>query len=74
MDADPPKPGLDARQRVEWLFAKAEALPPGDRAALIAKLRTDDASLAGLLESLLAADHRPDPSLDQPDAAVGLKP
>jgi serine/threonine protein kinase len=74
MDADPPNPGLDTWRLAESLFAQAKALPPGDRAALIANLHADDPVLAGLLESLLAADDRPDPLLDNPDAALGLAP
>jgi serine/threonine protein kinase len=72
MPANPVNPGLDTWRLAESLFAQAHALPPGDRAALLANLHADDPALATLLESLLAADARPDPLLDQPIAALEL--
>ena len=72
IDADPANPGLDTWRLAESLFAQAQALTAGDRAALIANLHADDPALASLLESLLAADERANPVLDNPAAALGL--
>jgi len=55
--------GSATHARLTELFAEAIALTPDGRAALLARLRTDDTQLADELASLLAADAEADTAL-----------
>jgi eukaryotic-like serine/threonine-protein kinase len=66
---------MSGGERLAQLFAEAEALPPADRASLVAALRAEDGDLAEDLASLLAASSVVGSLIDgSPWQALGEEP